>query len=199
VKLLFKAHRVIPQRALSWRTAAALLLATVCLAANPAMGQALRWAIQGDPLTMDPHSQNEGLNNAINGQVYERLTRYDQQLNLVPSLATGWQQTGPLRWRFKLRPDVKFHDGAPLTADDVVFSVQRAQSPVSTFSVYANALGKPVAIDPLTVEFRLSKINPIFLQHVDSIAIMSRAWAQQHRVTQPLDLWRCRAGSAPAV
>lgn len=149
--------------------------------------QTLRWASQGDALTMDPQSQNEGLNNAINGQAYERLTRHDKQLDLVPSLATEWQQSGPLSWRFKLRPNVRFHDGTPFTADDVVFSVNRAKSPVSTFSVYANALGTPVAIDPLTVEFRLEKVNPIFLQHVDTVYIMSRAWAEKHRVTRPLD------------
>jgi peptide/nickel transport system substrate-binding protein len=149
--------------------------------------QTLRWATQGDALTMDPQSQNEGLNNSLNGQVYERLTRYDKQLNLVPSLATEWQQTGTLTWRFKLRQGVKFHDGTPFSADDVVFSVNRAKSPVSTFSVYANAVGTPVAIDPLTVEFRLDKVNPIFLQHLDSVYIMSRAWSEKHKVTRPLD------------
>jgi peptide/nickel transport system substrate-binding protein len=159
----------------------------LALLATAPSAQTLRWASQGDALTMDPQSQNEGLNNAINGQVYERLTRYDRHLNMVPSLATEWQQTGPLTWRFKLRPNVKFHDGTALTAEDVVFSVNRAKSPVSTFSVYANAVGTPVALDPLTVEFRLDKINPIFLQHIDSVSIMSRAWAEQHRVLRPLD------------
>jgi peptide/nickel transport system substrate-binding protein len=152
-----------------------------------AAAQTLRWASQGDALTMDPHSQNEGLNNAINGQVYERLTRRNRQLAIEPALATEWAQTGPLTWRFKLRPNVRFHDGTTLTADDVVFSVQRAKDPVSTFSVYANALGTPVAIDPLTVEFRLDRVSPIFLQHLDSISIMSRAWSEKHQVLKPLD------------
>jgi peptide/nickel transport system substrate-binding protein len=163
----------------------ALLVALALPLATPA--QTLRWASQGDALTMDPQSQNEGLNNAINGQVYERLTRRDRQLRQVPSLATEWTQTGPLTWRFKLRAGVIFHDGTPLTADDVVFSVNRAKSPASTFSVYANAVGTAVAIDPLTVEFRLDKVNPVFLEHVDSVYIMSRAWAEQHKVTRPLD------------
>jgi peptide/nickel transport system substrate-binding protein len=152
-----------------------------------AQAQTLRWASQGDPLTMDPQSQNEGLTNAVNGQVYERLTRRDRELVLVPALAESWQQTGPTTWRFKLRAGVKFHDGTPLTADDVVFSVNRAKDPAGTFSVYANALGTPVAIDPLTVEFRLDKVNPIFLQHADTVYIMSRAWCEKHRVTKPLD------------
>jgi len=165
-----------------------LILAMLLLALHAATpAQTLRWASQGDPLTMDPHSQNEGLTNAMNGQVYERLTRRDRTLQIVPSLATEWAQTGPLTWRFRLRPGVRFHDGAPLTADDVVFSVNRAKDPVGTFSVYANALGTPVAVDPLTVEFRLDKVNPIFLQHVDAIVVMNKAWAEKHRVTRPLD------------
>ncbi|MBX3635427.1 MAG: ABC transporter substrate-binding protein [Rubrivivax sp.] len=163
------------------------LLAAVLSLAGTLHAQTLRWSSQGDPLTMDPHSQNEGLTNTINGQVYERLTRRNRQLEIVPALALSWQQTGPLTWRFRLREGVKFHDGTPFTADDVVFSVQRAQDPVSTFSVYASALGTPVAVDPLTVEFRLAQVNPIFLQHVDAIMMMSRAWAEKHRVLRPLD------------
>ena len=167
----------------SW--AAGLLCLSLWCA--PATAQTLRWASQGDALTMDPQSQNEGLNNTINGQVYERLVRYDSKLNRLPALATEWNQTGPLTWRFKLRPNVKFHDGTALTADDVVFSVNRAKLPASTFSVYANAVGTPVAIDPLTVEFKLDKVNPIFLDHVESVFIMSRAWAEKHKVQKPLD------------
>ena len=168
-----------------WRSLGAGLAALVLAGASPA--QTLRWASQGDALTMDPQSQNEGLNNALNGQVYERLTRRNRQLDIVPALATSWTQVAPLAWRFRLRAGVKFHDGTPFTADDVVFSVNRAKSPVSTFSVYANALGTPVAVDPLTVEFRLDRVNPIFLQHLDSIPVMSRAWSEKHRVTRPLD------------
>ncbi len=153
----------------------------------PVSAQTLRWASQGDPLTMDPHSQNEGLTNTINGQVYERLVRRGKNLAIEPGLAAEWTQTAPLVWRFKLKAGVRFHDGAPLTADDVVFSVNRAKDPVGTFSVYANALGTPVAIDALTVEFRLERVNPIFLQHLDSIFVMSRAWAEKHRVLRPLD------------
>jgi peptide/nickel transport system substrate-binding protein len=165
----------------------ALVVWMLVATAGAAHAQTLRWASQGDSLTMDPHSQNEGLTNALNGQVYERLVRRDRQLGIVPGLALRWQQTGPLTWRFTLRPDVRFHDGTPLTADDVVFSVQRAQSPQANIAVYANALGTAVALDAQTVEFRLSKVNPVFLQHVDAVFVMSRAWAEKHRVTRPLD------------
>jgi len=162
-------------------------LVALISAAVPAFAQTLRWASQGDPQTMDPYSQNESMTNMMNGQVYERLTTRDRKLAIAPSLAASWEQTGPLSWRFKLRPGVKFHDGTPFTADDVVFSVKRAAEPTSQIAVYANALGSVKAIDPLTVEFTLAQVNPIFLQHLDSIFIMSRAWCETHKVTKPLD------------
>ena len=166
-----------------WIAAAALALAI----GLPSQAQTLRWASQGDPLTMDPHAQNEGLTNSMNGQVYEKLVRRDRQLNLVPALATSWQQVSPLVWRFKLRPKVVFHDGTPLTVDDVVFSVRRAQQPTANIAVYANALGTPVAVDKETVEFRLPKVNPVFLQNLDAVFIMSKAWCEANKVTKPLD------------
>ncbi len=157
------------------------------LVALPAAAQTLRWASQGDAMTMDPHSQNETLTNSMNGQVYETLVMRDRQLNLVPGLATAWQQTSPMTWRFTLRAGVKFHDGAPFTADDVVFSIQRAQLPTSNVAVYANALGTPKAIDPLTVEFRTTRVNPVFLQQLGTLFIMNKAWSEKHRVAKPLD------------
>ena len=155
--------------------------------AAPAQAQTFRWASQGDPQTMDPHSQNESMTNMMNGQVYETLIKRDRQLNFVPALATEWSQTGPLTWRFKLRPGVKFHDGTPFSADDVVFSVNRGKELTSQINVYANAVGKPVAVDPLTVEFRMDRVNPVFLQHLGSLWIMSKSWAEKHKVLKPLD------------
>jgi peptide/nickel transport system substrate-binding protein len=163
------------------------LIAAVLLPVCMAQAQTLRWASQGDAQTMDPHSQNEGLTNQINGQVYETLVQRDRQLNLVPGLALSWQQTGPLAWRLNLRPNVKFHDGTPFTAADVVFTVQRAKELTSQLNVYANALGTAVAVDPVTVDFRLDRVNPIFLQHLSTVPIMSRAWSEKNKVTRPLD------------
>ena len=124
---------------------------------------------------MDPHSQNELMTNTINAQVYERLLSRDRQLQLVPGLATSWQSVSPTLWRFKLRTGVKFHDGTPFTADDVVFSIKRAQAPTSQLNAYALACGEPVKVDDLTVEFRLQQANPIFLQDPESLPIMSNA------------------------
>ena len=163
------------------------LAAALALAATGSFAQTLRWASQGDPQTMDPHSQNESMTNMMNGQVYERLVARDKALAIVPSLATEWTQVSPLLWRFKLRPNVKFHDGTPLTADDVVFSIQRGQQPTSQINNYAGAVGTPKKVDDLTVEFELKAVNPIFLQHLDALWIMSKSWSEKNKVTKPLD------------
>jgi len=157
------------------------------LALASAQAQTLRWSSQGDLQTMDPDSRNESLTNSLNGQVYETLTGRDKQLNIVPMLATEWQQTGPLQWRMKLRPNVKWHDGSPFSADDVVFSIKRAQDKASDIRVYANAMGEPKKIDNLNVEFNLKEVDPIFLQHANAIFIMSKAWCEKNNVTRPQD------------
>jgi peptide/nickel transport system substrate-binding protein len=166
---------------------ATVLVAATCLACFAAEAKPLRWASQGDPQTIDPHSQNELLTNSINGQMYETLVNRDKQLGIVPVLATQWQQLDPLTWRFTLRKGVRFHDGTPLTADDVVFSMQRASAPSSQIRVYASALGRASKIDDHTVEFKLEAPNPIMLEHATLIQIMSKAWCEKHRVTRPLD------------
>jgi peptide/nickel transport system substrate-binding protein len=172
---------------------ASLALTLACAAAG---AQTLRFASQGDVQTMDPHSQNNSLTNAINGQVYETLVNRGKQLELVPVLATSWQQLSPTQWRLKLRPNVKFHDGSPFTAADVVFSVQRAREGTSDIRVYGTAVGEPKAIDPLTVEFTLAQVNPIFLQHLSTLQIMSRAWSEKHRATKSLDFKNKEEGYA---
>jgi peptide/nickel transport system substrate-binding protein len=149
--------------------------------------QTLRWASQGDLQTMDPYSQNEGLTNMMNGQVYEFLVARDRSLSIVPQLATEWRQDGPLKWTFKLRPNVKFHDGTPFTADDVAFSVERARQPTSQIAAYASALGEVKKIDDLTVEFNLPQVNPIFLQHLNTVYMMSKAWCEKNKATKPQD------------
>jgi len=168
------------------RLAFALALAAA-LAAAPAAAKTLRWASQGDPQTADPYSQNEGLTNMFSQAVHDTLVMRDNALKLVPGLAVSWQQVNPTTWRFNLRRGVRFHDGSPFTADDVVFSYERAQHPNSQLRQYAVPVGKPRKIDEYTVEFVQDKPNPVTLEHATTIYIMSKAWAEKHKVERPLD------------
>jgi len=166
--------------------AALLCAAALGLAAASAVdAKTLRWAGRGDMQTTDPHSQNENLTNNINLLVYETLVTRDKTLAIVPSLAESWTQVGPTTWRFRLRAGVRFHDGTPFTADDVVFSFERARADTSQLRVYANASGIPKRIDDLTVEFTTNGPNPIELEHIANINVMSRAWCEKNRATKP--------------
>jgi len=164
-----------------------LLALAGALFAVGAHAQTLRWSGQGDPQTMDPHSQNESMTNMMNGQVYETLTRRDRQLNITHGLAEEWTQVSPLVWRIKVRANVRFHDGSPLTADDVVFSILRGQQPTSQINNYAMAVGTPRKIDAMNVELTQKAVDPIFLQHLDSLWIMSKTWCEKNGATKPLD------------
>ncbi|GIK87873.1 MAG: ABC transporter substrate-binding protein [Betaproteobacteria bacterium] len=164
--------------------ACAVALGAASLAAD---AKTLRWAGRGDPQTMDPFSQNENLTNNINNLVYDTLVMRDKDLKIMPGLATSWEQVNPTTWRFKLRQGVKFHDGTPFTADDVVFSINRAADEISQIKAYARATGKPTRIDDFTVEFVTNGPNPIMLEHLVTLMIMSKPWSEKNKVTRPLD------------
>ena len=167
--------------------AAALAFAALA-AAPPADAKTLRWSSQGDYLTADPMAQNELLTNSINGHVYETLVVRGKKLEILPGLATSWKQTGPTTWVFNLRKGVKFSDGTPFTADDVVFSIKRAQGPTSNFRVYGNAVGEPRKIDEHTVEFTTPVPNPVMLEmHAGSLFIMSKAWCEKNNAVKTQD------------
>ncbi len=164
---------------------AAYLVIALSIAAGIADAKTLRWANRGDMQTTDPHSQNEGLTNNINSLVYEFLVDRDKKLGLAPGLAESWQRVNDTTWRFKLRSGVKFHDGTPFSADDVVFSFERARADTSQLRVYANRAGVPKKIDELTVEFTTPGPNPTMLEDLNTINIMSKAWCEKNRATKP--------------
>ena len=161
----------------------------IVFSVTDAAAKNFRWATRGDAATLDPHSQNETFNNGINALVYEYLINRDRQTfsKFVPGLALSWTNTGPLTWIFKLRPGVKFHDGTPFTADDVVFSFNRARESTVTFRLYSTQSGIAKKIDDYTVEFTTPVPNPVMLDTISNIMIMSKSWCEKNGVVKPLD------------
>ena len=166
---------------------AALVVLALLLHAGLADAKAFRWASNADHSSADPHGQNQIGNNNINGQVYEQLVKRGKKLEIVPGLAQSWAQISPTVWRFQLRKGVKWHDGTPFTADDVAFSVKRAQGDTSTFRVYARSMGEPRRIDEHTVEFTTPVPNPVMLETVALIQMMSKAWCEKNNVQRAQD------------
>lgn len=169
------------------RTLIALAIASAVAMPAATQAKTLRWAAQGDILTFDPHSQNEGMTIAANSYIYEPLVDYDKDFKVVPRLATSWEQVSPTLYRFKLREGVKFHDGSAFTADDAVFSVHRAMAPTSNYKAYTTGIKEARKIDDHTIEIETTAPNPVLLRQLPNVFIMSRAWSEKHNVAKPQD------------
>ena len=137
----------------------------------------IKWSMQGDSLTLDPHAQNEGPTTQVSRQVYEALVTRGLDMSIEPQLATDWKTTDPNTWVFNLRKDVKFSDGTDMTAKDVVFSILRAKQPTSDFKEYISTISDVKEIDNYTVQVTTSKPNPILLNQLSNIFIMSKKWS----------------------
>jgi peptide/nickel transport system substrate-binding protein len=160
-----------------------ILVATIGLvlaAAQPAAAERLRWATQGDALSLDPHANNETMTLRFLANVYDALVTRDQDLRIVPWLATEWRVVEPTRWRFTLRQGVRFHDGVVLTPDDVVFSIKRAGSPTSGVSSHAAGIKAVEIVDEATVDIVTEAPRPTLLSQLTNIYIMERAWTEKH-------------------
>jgi len=159
-------------------------LAAVGLAAHAAT---LRIASAFDPQTMDPHALALLYHSRVAFQIYDCLVNRDEQFKLEPALASSWQMIGPTSWRFKLRPNVKFHDGSAFTADDAVFSVERALGPTSQRSFSLRGLVEVKKVDDLAIDFVLSAPDAVWPEKLQLVAMMSKAWASKHGVEKAQD------------
>ena len=171
------------------RSALALVAALTILATTAATASAvtLRMANQGDPLSMDPHSLADGLQLNFLNNVYEALVTLDQKLQLAPALATDWKQTAPTIWRFHLRPNVRFHDGTPFTADDVIFSYQRAMADGSEVRIFVGGIREIRKVDPLTIDIVSTTPDAILPNGLFQWLIMSRAWCVANKADRAVD------------
>lgn len=154
-------------------------VAAAILAVSPASAETLRFAFQGPLNSLDPHSLNETFQLAFLGNIYEGLIRRGPDLAIEPSLAESWEIIEPERWRFYLREGVTFHNGNPFTADDVVFSFERATSEGSDVGNKVNGVLAVERVDDYTVDFVTDGPNPILTAEFDTWYIMDREWAEE--------------------
>ncbi|BAT60652.1 periplasmic dipeptide transport protein precursor [Variibacter gotjawalensis] len=164
---------------------ATALLPALSLATAPANAVTFRYAFQGDLNSLDPYTLNETFALGAIGNVMEGLTKRDKDLKIIPGLAERWEILEPTKWRFYLRKNVKFHDGSPFTADDVVFSATRARADGSQVKTRLPADAKVVKVDDHTVDFILAQPNPILHYEWDTWYIFSKPWAEKVGATQP--------------
>jgi peptide/nickel transport system substrate-binding protein len=153
---------------------------------SPASAQTLRYANQGDLKSLDPYTLKETTTIAHHAHIYEGLVTRDKNLKIVPALAESWETLNPTHWRFHLRKNVKFHNGDPFTADDVIFSANRVRDPKgSNFISNVPADAKFVKVDDNTVDVMLDSPNPILISQWDGWYIMDKKWCEENNTVAP--------------
>lgn len=164
-----------------------LALAGLAVGALPAEAKTLRWSNEGDVTSMDPYAFYTTSNASFLQNIYEPLVRLNKQLKLEPSLAVSWEVVEPTKWRFKLRSGVKFHDGKPFSADDVVASLKRAGDPNSPYRVAMSAVKDVVKIDDLTIDVLVNAPYPTLLNDLAAVFIMSKGWMEENNTLKPVN------------
>ncbi|TXR54992.1 ABC transporter substrate-binding protein [Reinekea thalattae] len=145
-----------------------------------AQATTFKWAGTTDPQTMDPHAVNSAPVLGFLNNIYEGLVRRGPDMSIEPSLATAWEPIGNGEgWRFHLRQDVSFHNGAEFNADDVVFSYQRASSEPADVKGWFAPIESVKKVDDYTVDFYTSAPNPIFPDSIANWMIMDSDWAKE--------------------
>ncbi len=165
------------------------LVASAVLLASSAMATTLRWTSASDIPTLDIHSQNNALGNGVHAAIYESLMYYNSRtFKVEPQLATAWKLINPTQLRITLRNGVKFSDGSVLDVEDAIFSINRAMAKTSNFNVFTQGIDKVVKVDANNLDIMLKGPNPVIVNQLTELRIMSKAWAEKNKSTEPKDI-----------
>src|SRR5207249_2835592 len=132
-------------------------------------------ALSRDPSTMDPQAHGEGFTDQVHIHIFDGLLSQssenpDPKTRIQFGLATSYKLLYPTTWRVSLRPNVKWHDGNPFTAEDVKFTFDRLLDPANKLpaAVAFPTIKEVRVVDPLTVDFVTKQPDPIFLVRLSS-------------------------------
>jgi peptide/nickel transport system substrate-binding protein len=168
------------------RIAAACVLIAACSVPPNVSARALTMAVAAEPSSMDPLFSRTQNNQQVEN-IFEHLIARDENLQIQPSLAVAWRVVDPTTWEFKLRPNVRFHDGTPFTARDVVYSVNRASSVPNSPAPFSGAVANIASIDvldPLTLRIHTKTPAPGFLEQIGMLFIVSQHATEGHQSNQ---------------
>jgi peptide/nickel transport system substrate-binding protein len=168
------------------------------LAGNESKAGELTIGLATEPSSMDPHFHNLTPNNGLLSHVFERLVETDAKDKLIPGLAESWKTINDTTWEFKLRKGVKWHDGSPFTADDVLFTFERAPNvPNSPSGFGAVTRGKAVRkIDAHSVEISTEAPYPLMPNDLSNLLIVSERHGHGAR-TEDYNTGRAVIGTGP--
>lgn len=153
---------------------------------------------EGDAATLDPHGRNETTTTTMQRHVYENLVGFDENLKIVPELAESWKLIDDNTWEFKLRKGVKFHNGEPLNAEAVKYSLERCKThPKSQYKHMVPPYKEIKVMDDHTVRFVTQSPQPEALIMLENISIMPPKWTQEWDKKDYSYLTRNMVGTGP--
>ena len=159
---------------------AAVVCVTMFMLCVPAQSKTFKWAFQSDAGSMDPYTMNNTMTLGFTANVYEGLVRHAKDEAIEPSLATSWEVTQPDVWRFNLRKNVTFHDGSPFTAEDVIFSLKRANNKGSDMKSFVSGIKEIKKIDDHTIDIVTKGPWPLLLNDIFRWYIMPKKWCEDN-------------------
>ena len=169
------------------------------VAASTAQAKDLTIGLYTAVTSMDPHFFNSASNNSMSRHIFETLIRQTTSMGLEPGLALEWKNLSDTVLEIKLRPNVKWHDGSAFTADDVVFTFQRAPNVPNSPSSFSSitSLAKVVkAIDPLTVHIITESPKPLLVNYLSALPIISKK-AGENAKTEDYNSGKSVVGTGP--
>jgi len=145
------------------RTALAVLLACAVACGRRGDSPPLSVVQTNDITTLDPNREFEVVNDILAMNVFDPMLRFDRHMTLQPSLAVSWENPNDRTWRLHLRSGVRFHDGTPLSADDVVFTIRRvlAHPESELYPFFAGVVRRVEAREPGVVEIETEQPTPL--------------------------------------
>jgi peptide/nickel transport system substrate-binding protein len=183
----------------SFRPALALAVALGAAAASPALARDLTMGRVAEHAAIDPHFNNAGNDASTMRNIYDSLLNFDVNQAIGPSLAASWRVVDPLTWEIRLREGVRFHDGSPFTAEDVVFSLNRAKDVPNSPSSWARNVGDiatMTVLDPHTIRVTSRVPTPLLLEQIGQVYIVSRRVAEGAS-TSDFNAGRAAIGTGP--
>jgi peptide/nickel transport system substrate-binding protein len=167
------------------KLAVSLFVVVGALMALPADAKTLRWSSPTDLTTLDPYAHTESFTTSMLHHVFDPLVRRGRKLELEPALAVSWKTVKPDTWRFELRKDVKFHNGNPFTADDVVASFTRLLDPGARARGNIATVLKAEKVDDHTVDIVTKGPYPLLLNDLAGVYIMDKEWMEANDALKP--------------
>jgi peptide/nickel transport system substrate-binding protein len=183
------------------RMAALAGVATMAMA-GAAMAQqplTLTMAVGAPVTSLDPHYHQLSPNNAVSDMIFSKLIETDAQARNIPGLALEWRAIGPTTWEFKLRPNVRFHNGNAFTAEDVAFTLRRlpnVPNAPSSFAAYSRPITRIEIVDPLTIRFHTAQPYPLLPLDMTNVRIID-AETSANPTTEGFNSGQLAIGTGP--